>query len=343
MEPQDYELNSQTFGEQSDFNTTVVLPKTFLEKQEIKKEGRKAGFSLLLIELIVFGWSFVALFVTLKLGYSYDEFYKFFTSPVVEQLCQIIISILMFTFPFILVYKIGGDKISNLVSGEKCKFKTCFAFYLIGVAFCAYTNIITAFAGTIFESFGINYEVDMGENPKGIFGFLLSVIATAVVPALVEEFACRGILLGSLKRYGEGFALIASSAVFGIMHGNFQQIPFAFFVGLGLGFITLKTGNLWTAILVHGTNNLTSVILQYAYESEFGNLAGGIYSVYMGLVLILGIVAFCLLEKNDGNFFGLKQTPTECKEGKKYLWFFTSVPVVIFILISFLQSMQYFK
>lgn len=343
MEPQDFELNQETFGEQNDLGTTVVLPKSFIEKRNIKNEGKKAGYTLILIEIIKYAWSFIALFVMLKLGYSQQDFFDLFTNPAVEQVTQIVISILMFTLPFILVYKIGGDKISHLISSEKCEFKICFLLYLLGIAFCAYTNIITSLAGAIFENAGINYEVDMGQNPKGIFGFLLSIIATAVVPALVEEFACRGIVLGSLKRYGEGFALIVSSIVFGLMHGNFQQIPFAFFVGLALGFVTLKTGNLWTAVFIHGTNNLISVIMEYVFTGDLSNFAAISYNIYLFAVLILGLVAISFLKMQDSRFFSLKKSETESGEVKKQVWFFTSVPILIFIVIALLQSMQYFK
>ena len=85
-----------------------------------------------------------------------------------------------------------------------------------------------------FESFGFNYEVSQTESPDGILGFMLTFIAIAVVPPLVEEFACRGLILGSLQKFGNGFAIVCSAILFGLMHGNFRQIPFAFLIGIGL-------------------------------------------------------------------------------------------------------------
>lgn len=343
MESQDFELNQETFGEEINFSTETVIPKTVIEKKNIKNEGKKAGLTLIIIEIISFAWSFIALYVMLLMGYSQQDFFNLFQNPAVEQITQIVISTLMFTLPFILIYKLSGDKISSLIGNEKCGFKTCFPLYLLGVAFCAYTNIITSLAGAIFESAGINYEVDMGQNPKGIFGFLLSVIATAVVPALVEEFACRGIVLGSLKRFGEGFALIASSLIFGLMHGNFQQIPFAFFVGLALGFVTLKTGNLWTAVIIHGTNNFVSVLMDYIFVGKLSRYATISYNIYLFVALFVGLIAIFLLRKQDANFFSLKKSDTESGEVKKQVWLFTSVPILIFVVITIIQSMRYFN
>ena len=41
MEPQDFELNQETFGEEINFTTETVIPKTIEEKKNIKKEGKK--------------------------------------------------------------------------------------------------------------------------------------------------------------------------------------------------------------------------------------------------------------------------------------------------------------
>ena len=47
------------------------------------------------------------------------------------------------------------------------------------------------------------------------------------------------------------------------MHGNFEQMPFAFLVGLALGFIVVKTNSLLLAMAVHATNNFVSVIFDF--------------------------------------------------------------------------------
>ena len=73
----------------------------------------------------------------------------------------------------------------------------------------------------------------------------------ALIPALVEELVFRGWILGSLRPFGERRALLLSALIFGLMHMNLTQAPFAFMLGLLFGFLYLRTGRLWPGMAVH--------------------------------------------------------------------------------------------
>ena len=74
---------------------------------------------------------------------------------------------------------------------------------------------------------------------------------TAIVPAVFEEFAFRGVVLNKLRKFGDSYAIIMSAVLFGLMHGNLSQIPFAFILGLVIGFIAVKTNSIIPGILIH--------------------------------------------------------------------------------------------
>ena len=71
----------------------------------------------------------------------------------------------------------------------------------------------------------------------------------------------RGVVLQSLRRYGERYALVVSSLIFALMHGNMTQAPFAFMLGLVIGRIVLETESMWTGILIHVINNSYAVLM----------------------------------------------------------------------------------
>ena len=247
----------------------------------------------------------------------------------------------MFTLPFIIFFKASGFHVRELVSFKRPKKKDILPYFLFGISFCAFANIAVSAAGSFFESFGINYEVDFGENPQGFFGFMLTFIATAVVPPLVEEFACRGLILGSLRKFGDGFAIIASSILFGIMHGNFQQMPFAFLVGLVLAYITVKCGTLWLAVAVHAFNNFISVFFDYALSGLSNTAQNVIYTFFLSACLLLGLFAVYLL-KNRDKAYNLKRSKTESSEAQKLKWFFGSATIIIFIIICSIEAVTFF-
>ena len=183
--------------------------------------------------------------------------------------------------------------------------------------------------------------MDFGSTPKSFFGIIISFISTAIIPPLVEEFACRGLVLGVLRKYGDGFAILASSALFGILHGNFQQIPFAFLVGLVLGYITVKSGSLWLAILIHAFNNGLSFMVDIANTTMPVEVCNVLYILVLTLILLLGLISIFVL-KNKKFLYDLAKSKTKANAKQKYKWFFSSATIIIFIVICILESLKYF-
>ncbi len=348
------DLNNQTFGEGGEQNTHTppepqyvtyvpygLTPETFEERRQIKKTGNLIGGSVLIMLGVSGVLSLLLTLILGFLGFSSENIYNILKDAAVNKAFQIAASALLFTLPFILVFKCSGYKIRELVNFDKPDKKLVIPLFLMGISFCAFSNIAVSVSSSLFQSFGINYEVDFGEDPKGLFGFLLTLIATAVIPPLVEEFACRGLILGVLRKFGDGFAIITSSIVFGLLHGNFEQIPFAFLVGLVLAYITVKSGSLWIAVAVHAFNNLIAVIftsLEAVIPQTVGNVC---YTFLLVILMLLGLLSLILFKKNNISY-SIEKSETKANEKQKYKWFFGSAAIIIFIVIAVLESMAYF-
>lgn len=348
------DLNSQTFGQggenppsaQAQNYVTYIpygfTPKLFEEKTKIKKIANITGGAILVSNVIPYIISYIIIFTLLFTGISQEEVNNILDDAAFNKYFQIVVSSIMFTLPFVIFFKAAGYRISDLAIYSKPKKKTVLPLFLMGISFCAFANIAVSIAGNIFSQFGINYEVERGLEPQGLLGFILTTIATAIVPALVEEFAFRGLVLGSLRKFGDGFAIIVSSIVFGIMHENFEQIPFAFLVGLALGYVTVKSGCLWVAMAVHAFNNFISVVFSYLPKSLPDMAQNAMYVVLLAILLVLGIISINLFRKS-GECFELEKSQTEATNKQKATWFFTGVTIIIFIVVSFIEALSFFK
>lgn len=317
-----------------------LTPETFEERQAIKKASRTAGVAFLAVQAVILVLNLLLVFAITAVEKAFSLSQSLLSEPAILQAVQIFLSMLVFTLPFIVVYKIFGHRISDLISFKKPKKGTSLPFFLFGIGFCAFANIATSIAAGFFENFGVEYDIGDFAKPEGIFGFALSLIATVIVPAFVEEFACRGIILGSLRKFGDGFAIIVSAILFGLMHGNFQQIPFAFLVGLVLGFVTVQSGSVWIGIAIHAFNNAISVIFDYFLSGIAVDTQNAIYTVFLCISMILGLLGIALLKENDAYKLALSKTAVE--EKQKYKWFFCGVFIIIFSIISVLESLAYF-
>lgn len=306
-------------------------PELVAEKKNIRRAGNAIGLGYLLTIVFNFGISIVGIVLAIVFGPAVTEIIG---SAVFLQYVQIIASILMFTLPFIIALYAGGQKFSSLSHFGKPKEKGwILPCLLVGYGFCVIANIAGNYINSFLDALGLGYEPNI-QYPSGIFGFLIMVISAAVVPALVEEFAYRGVVFGLLRRFGEGFAVIASAILFGLMHGNMDQIPFAIIVGLVLGMVVAKTGSIWPSVLLHFTNNFVAVVLHYLTSGMDLALASFVSIVWIGASILALVIGIIISTSRGKDMFTINsETPSVLNFQQKLGALFSS-PVVILALVA---------
>ena len=162
------------------------------------------------------------------------------------------------------------------------------------------SNYLAAYADAFGFGFLSYYEAMETEPvPAGILGITVLTLRSAVVPALLEEFAFRGVVLQSLRRYGDWFAIAVSAVMFGLVHGNLTQMPFAIIAGLALGYCAVITGSLRSGIAIHFLNNFVSVIVTLVsyYIGEGQSLVVSNCIIYGGIGVGLVMLVIFLVRK----------------------------------------------
>ena len=131
--------------------------------------------------------------------------------------------------------------------------------------------------------------------------FLISIFASAVLPAFCEEFANRGMLLQGLKKLGAKKAIVISGLLFGLMHLNVGQFGYAFLIGMFFAFVCLATGSIVPGIIMHFMNNAIVEYLTFAqvnnlplgnYYSQFASLGQG---DFLSSIFLIFIVLFAVI------------------------------------------------
>lgn len=99
------------------------------------------------------------------------------------------------------------------------------------------------------------------------------VFFVVLVAPVVEELVYRGMLLGRLvKTMSKNRAVATSAAVFAVIHladpNAILVVPGLFMVGIALGLLALRAGNIGLAIFAHmGVNGFGVVLLLYSDEA----------------------------------------------------------------------------
>ncbi len=128
-------------------------------------------------------------------------------------------------------------------------------------------------------------KMTSGEAENGINVFLsgespLAMLMVAVLAPVFEELVFRKLIIDRTRRYGEMTAILYSSLAFGLFHCNLYQIFYAFAIGIVLGYVYVRTGNVLLTIIIHLVVNATSSIL--------APLAPEVYKYFSYTMLALG-------------------------------------------------------
>jgi membrane protease YdiL (CAAX protease family) len=130
----------------------------------------------------------------------------------------------------------------------------------------------------------------VGQELSGLFGhfpLILSLLAVAIGPGVVEEFWCRGFLgRGLCARYGIVAGVFITSLLFAAMHMNPGSVPAYVCMGAYLHFVYFATRSIWPPILLHAMNNGTAVVLSVVLSPE---------KVDQPTPVVVPLVAFALL------------------------------------------------
>ncbi|GAB3784167.1 CPBP family intramembrane glutamic endopeptidase [Dyella agri] len=93
----------------------------------------------------------------------------------------------------------------------------------------------------------------------------LTLTVTSIGP-LVEELLFRGVLLSALlRRLRTAWAVLASAALFALVHlpdlrWLWYALPNLALLGVVLAWLRLRSGSLWPAVIAHACNNLLAML-----------------------------------------------------------------------------------
>lgn len=256
------------------------------EKKGLRTLGIYAGLSYLAYRLL----ANIAQAVLLIFG----ALEKVGSDPYYSMLFEIIGSLVFMGLPFVLFgilssKKIGGCDIAPL--GAPKDKKLFFLAIPTAIGWCMAANIATSYIIAFMSALGL--ELSQPDLPTATNGgiLVLNIIRACVIAPIVEEVTIRGCIMQPLRKYSDSFAIIMSACIFGFIHGNLIQAPFALIAGMVLGYIAIKTESLWTSVIAHALNNLISVIFTYVVADRVSDQTFNlIYLTFIAAAMIIGVV-----------------------------------------------------
>lgn len=165
--------------------------------------------------------------------------------------------------PSLIWFKAGGakwDKMICLAPLENYNIRMA-----VSVIICAYPIV------AVINFFTMLFVENALESIMPVFldkGLWLSLLIMALMPAFNEEFLCRGLLFQSYRKRSVIKGALLSSIIFGLLHMNLNQMPYAIFLGFIFALMVEATGSVMTSMLMHFMINGFNVLLNYYVYSR---------------------------------------------------------------------------
>lgn len=151
-------------------------------------------------------------------------------------------------------------------------------------------SYLTSYINSLFSS---NELADpfSSVSPTSSFQFWIFFLSSCVFSPVFEELIFRHILLKPFRKYGDLFAIVISSLFFAITHGNFYQFAYVIIGGFFYAMLTVRSGSLLPAIVVHIINNTIVTVGSYAENATLRTIA----SVTSVFLMFSGVAALATL------------------------------------------------
>lgn len=162
------------------------------------------------------------------------------------------------------------------------------------LAVAGLASLVTAYMQAFLGFIGLQATSPEGlALPQSGPAAAIYVLQICVLAPVCEEFIFRGMILQNLRRFGNGFAVVTSSLLFAMVHGDLLQMPLAFMMGVVFGVLAVELDSIWVTIGMHAAVNGLSVITDAVSRQTGDGTAQVLY--YVVTIVALGICVLLYL------------------------------------------------
>ncbi len=184
---------------------------------------------------------------------------------------QTIYELLVVVPPVLIYLAVSGESPKEVFSLNKISIGNIL-FIVILVVFAMpigmFISLISAqfFPNTVSEVVG-----QITSESQGLF---IPLTALALVPAVLEELAFRGIVFSAYKKVDIKKAALVNGLFFAMFHLNLQQFLYTFALGIFFSYLVHYTRSILSSVIAHFTFNGIVVVLSRLISSAESSVSG---------------------------------------------------------------------
>ena len=227
-------------------------------------------------------------------------------------------------------------KTTVLVLKPSCKKSDFFSLLVSGLIVLPAGAVASVISQKVLEFFEVN--LSQIEVPSGSLATVIFILSHAVLAPVLEELLFRCVILERLRRYGDLFAVLASSLLFSLLHASFESYLPAFVSGVVLGLLAVYTGSMLCPLILHILNNALSVTMILT-----GDKISSTDLIYIGIIGFAFIISFSVifyLRKEKPELFRFKFKEKIISSGRKAQLLLLSFATIVFMVFSISMALS---
>ena len=167
--------------------------------------------------------------------------------------------ILSFGVPFVVYALVAKERLPQMLPLKRLDRVNLLLVVAMSISVIPLMMAVSAASAALFDNHAADFLHEMAMLPV-----LPVLVSIAVLPAVLEEFVFRGLILTNLKNLGIKKAALVSGLFFGFIHLDLQQMPYAFIMGVIFAYMVHYTQSIYASVLSHFILNASMVLLSYA-------------------------------------------------------------------------------
>lgn len=259
---------------------------------------------------------------------------------------QSIFAIICFISPIILVLFIKKIKFKDIIPLTPLSLKNFFLIIFLSFTIQPMLQLIGAITNVFFK--------DEISDAIGLFASLSlpkALFVSALVPAITEELAFRGVILTGYKKTPVLIGVLMSSFYFGVMHFTISQLFYAIAGGIIFAYLVKVTKSIYSSILMHFIFNGTQITIAhiaYKYTPNINEQISNvtytfkdliyplIYFLFTSPLLLLSIFLFIICNKKEIN--KLKEENNQIIDKPKIFTLFFYINMIVYVVYMILKK-----
>lgn len=222
-------------------------------------------------------------FILMILTIPISLLYGFFINVIPKEyrsLFSILISQGYLLISALIYLRVTKTKMGRDLNLKKFKISSFLLSILVLIAASPMSSLLNVVSQLFAKNTIGNTIFDISEN----LPIWVGVLVIGCLPGFIEELIYRGILYSAFKKHSILFGIIICGLSFGLMHCNFNQIPYAIYLGVIFTLLVEATGSLASSMILHMLFNGMSTIYLYILPKLYEFL-GQYYEEYANMDL----------------------------------------------------------